>query len=260
LKQTLEADYDPGPLLLRGPNVRFTLANQLLSRTDEGKPLSRFRVGVATQNNEFALTFRARRGARFVIEVMRGVTGNNVLRLREGETSDSVREQVPVKAREFCESILAKVAGGLAWEIHRQRCLLMVRVGARDTSRSLAVNPVTIGFGPVSAAEKWLRGLIHVPALRGNPQRTYPIVETHSRTLLLAIQTLVARGELSTELVKLHWFTRDPKSGTTAIQSADLDSSGAFGDWPQDFGQVELDVEGAYLDAAEARLRREKDG
>src|SRR6266404_946129 len=32
LKQTLEASYDPGPLLLNGPNVKFTAAEQLLSR------------------------------------------------------------------------------------------------------------------------------------------------------------------------------------------------------------------------------------
>ena len=30
LKQTIEASYDPGPLLLSGPNVRFTSADQLL--------------------------------------------------------------------------------------------------------------------------------------------------------------------------------------------------------------------------------------
>src|SRR3954466_13563189 len=32
LKQTLEAPYDPGPLLLDGPHVHFTSADQLLTR------------------------------------------------------------------------------------------------------------------------------------------------------------------------------------------------------------------------------------
>jgi AAA15 family ATPase/GTPase len=32
MKQTLEATYDPGPLLLDGPNVRFTEGEQLLFR------------------------------------------------------------------------------------------------------------------------------------------------------------------------------------------------------------------------------------
>ena len=86
------------------------------------------------------------------------------------------------------------------------------------------------------------------------------IVETHSRTLLLALQTLVAKGELPTDLIKLHWFTRDAKSGTTTIGGADLDEAGAFGDWPEDFAQVELDLESSYIDAAETRLSGARNG
>jgi hypothetical protein len=78
------------------------------------------------------------------------------------------------------------------------------------------------------------------------------VAETHSSLLLLAIQTLVAEGELSPDLVKLHWFTRNEK-GYTEIRSADLDESGAFGDWPEDFGDVELKAQSRYLDAAEKR-------
>ena len=31
LKQTLEASYDPGPLLLNGPNAKFTAVDQIFS-------------------------------------------------------------------------------------------------------------------------------------------------------------------------------------------------------------------------------------
>jgi hypothetical protein len=78
------------------------------------------------------------------------------------------------------------------------------------------------------------------------------VAETHSSLLLLAIQTLVAQGDLSPNLVKLHWFTRN-EEGYTQVTSADLDESGAFGDWPQDFGEVELDAQSRYLDATEKR-------
>jgi predicted ATPase len=86
------------------------------------------------------------------------------------------------------------------------------------------------------------------------------IIETHSQILLLALQTLVAKGELSTDAIILHWFTRDENNGTTTIRSAQLDNAGAFGDWPEDFGQVELELESSYLDAAEARLSGDRDG
>src|SRR5229473_1712071 len=39
LKQTLEAAYDPGALLLNGPNVKFTSADQLLCRGVKGEPV-----------------------------------------------------------------------------------------------------------------------------------------------------------------------------------------------------------------------------
>jgi AAA15 family ATPase/GTPase len=36
LKQTLEAPYDPGPLLLNGPNVKFTSVGQFWPSSYEG--------------------------------------------------------------------------------------------------------------------------------------------------------------------------------------------------------------------------------
>ena len=76
------------------------------------------------------------------------------------------------------------------------------------------------------------------------------VAETHSSLLLLAVQTLVAEGKLSPELVKLHWFTRD-NNGATKIDTADLDEAGAYGDWPEDFDKVDLDTQSRYLDAAD---------
>ena len=78
------------------------------------------------------------------------------------------------------------------------------------------------------------------------------IVETHSSLLLRAVQTLVAKGAISPDLVKLHWFTR-LEDGSTEVKSADLDEHGAFGDWPEDFDETAITTEREYLDAAEAR-------
>ncbi len=80
------------------------------------------------------------------------------------------------------------------------------------------------------------------------------VVETHSAILILGVQTLVAEGKLSPDLVKLHWFNRQP-DGSTEITSADLDEAGAFGDWPEDFADVELKAQSRFLNAAEAKLR-----
>jgi len=77
------------------------------------------------------------------------------------------------------------------------------------------------------------------------------VAETHSSILIRKIQTLVAQGKLKPEIVKLHWFER--KDGVTTIRSADLDERGAFGNWPEDFTEVELETESTYLDAVAER-------
>src|SRR6516164_4991876 len=58
LKQTLEAPYDAGPLLLNGPNVKFTAAAQLLSRIGKRYASEMFQVGMRLSNgDQFRTTF-----------------------------------------------------------------------------------------------------------------------------------------------------------------------------------------------------------
>lgn len=76
------------------------------------------------------------------------------------------------------------------------------------------------------------------------------VVETHSSLLLLGIQTLVAEGDLSPELVKLHWFTRR-EDGVTEVASTDLDKAGTYGEWPLDFDDVSLSIQTRFLDAVD---------
>src|SRR5258708_447351 len=55
LKQTLEAPYDPGPLLLNGPNVKFTSVGQFLpiSEGHSGPKQVALRIGISA-GPEFA--------------------------------------------------------------------------------------------------------------------------------------------------------------------------------------------------------------
>jgi predicted ATPase len=79
------------------------------------------------------------------------------------------------------------------------------------------------------------------------------IIETHSNLLIRAIQTMVARSELASDKVRMHWFSRDIYTGATEIASVQPDSDGSFGDWPMDFDDVTLQYEGEYLDAVAIR-------
>src|SRR5215210_4426381 len=52
LKQTLEASYDPGPLLLDGPHVRFSSADQILSKINGRSLLEEFKVGFESDSGD----------------------------------------------------------------------------------------------------------------------------------------------------------------------------------------------------------------
>jgi len=59
LKQTLEAPYDPGPLLLNGANVKFTSARQFLPVGSGSDSSATFVVKVETSSEtEFTVGFR----------------------------------------------------------------------------------------------------------------------------------------------------------------------------------------------------------
>lgn len=82
------------------------------------------------------------------------------------------------------------------------------------------------------------------------------VAETHSSLLLTAIQTQVARSKIPPDQVMLHWFQRD-EDGITQISSTELDETGAFGEWPVDFADVEMKVDSDYFSAVEDKLMGE---
>ena len=381
LKQTLEAPYDPGALLLKGPNVQFTSVDQLLSHTNSDETINTFCVGVEIAIGAAVRTcFKRSKNQGFDVEETIYNPERSKYRLYRNMPRSAIRSvlarvntKLPLDA-----TILANTA-----IVDRNRCFLRLYVKLEEGDIPLPI-PLIRNEGYLQES---LQEVIHLPGLRGNPERTYPvtavgstfpgtfenyvasvilhwqrdgnvdvlkslnddlkrlrltgkvvakpigdtqvellvnrflqgsnedmvsiadvgfgvsqalpvivalhaanpgqlvyieqpeihlhpraqlamaevladaaiagkrlIVETHSSLLLLGIQTLVAEKKLPPELVKLHWFTQQ-EDGATRITSADLDKTGAFGDWPEDFADVELNSESRYLDAAEARLR-----
>ena len=50
MKQTIEAPYDPGPLLLNGAHVKFTKTAQLLSKISKYKYIKNLAIGLQIYN------------------------------------------------------------------------------------------------------------------------------------------------------------------------------------------------------------------
>ena len=154
--------------------------------------------------------------------------------------------------------------------------------------RSLAADPTGPGPGeidglgvalsqPVSYALHWAAAgeviYIEQPGLGLHPQAAAAIaealahavrrgvravLETYSSILLLAIQTLIAEQQLDHNLVVMHWFSRDPDSGVTKVDSHFPDTTSSLGNWPEDFDETELYWQRRYARASNARLREQQ--
>jgi len=101
-------------------------------------------------------------------------------------------------------------------------------------------------------AQVSLAGIIVAAVKRG----VRVVVETHSSLLLLGVQTELARGELTPEDVRLHWFLRNTQTGETEIKTAEIDTDGTFGTWPVDFDEIALKQQSEFLTAVEKRRTR----
>jgi hypothetical protein len=382
LKQTLEAPSGPGALLLDGPNVRFTSAEQLLSRVWRNGGGLEF--GVHTQLSSgrcIEVVFRREESTGFEVDTMGYSDDGEMRRVVPEMSPDEILAVLPDYARALHDSFQRMRTEQLRWFVYRERCFLSFEL---DPKANVGAGEYKVS--PGARFVRHLQGLIHLPGLRGNPQRTYPkraggplfpgafqdyvasiitqwqskgdprlselaaaledmgltwkveaqpiddtqvelrvgrlthsgpgdqdlvsiadvgfgvsqslpvlvalivaepgqvvyleqpemhlhpraqrrlayaladaanrgvivVAETHSALLLREVQTLVATGKLSTDKVKLHWFQRQ-EDGRTIVTPADLDENGAYGDWPEDFDEVELNAEKAYLDAVESR-------
>jgi predicted ATPase len=382
LKQTLEAPYDPGALLLNGPNSKFTSANQVLSDIGTDLATESFKIILSFGNESIGLFFdyKPETGFRMPVQSYFNENERSALQIFPDMTHEQLIALMPIGLRESFDTLLS--TSDYKLYTSRERCFFKIKC------RNSQGHEITIPYllWTSDTAEKALKEVVHIPGLRGNPERTYPVsavgpvypgtfeyyaasvifdwqlndeiekllklrdamvllgltnavsakpindaqvelrvgrtlgsdnqdtvsiadvglgvsqtlpvlvallaakpgqlvyleqpeihlhpraqtamaqvladaairgvrvvAETHSSLLLLGIQTLVAEGKLPPELVKLHWFTRGD-DGATTIQSADLDEGGAFGDWPEDFGDVTLDAQDRFLDAAERHM------
>ena len=376
LKQTLEAPYDPGPLLLEGPNVQFTSAEQFLSKLVDKKGTDRFQIRIETLKRDFFISVRT--------VFKKGPKGIEIVEMTKIEIK---HELLPPKNVTLYPEMSSKEIKSLADQGLIPKGLIPQRFEAVGRSRCflcLESQDGRMSFEVTHDLEFHIFNTIHLPGLRGNPERTYKptstgprypgtfehyvasiihewqettderlktladalhtlgltgqvgtekigdtrielqvgrlsddktgetdmvsiadvgfgvsqvlpvlvalivaqpgqlvyldepelhlhpraqvalaqvladaakrgvrvVAETHSSLLLLAVQTLVAEGKLSPELVRLHWFTRG-ENGATKIDTADLDEAGAYGDWPEDFDDVDLKAQSRYLDAAD---------
>lgn len=163
LKQTLEAPYDPGPLLLDGPNVQFTKAAQFLSTLPNKNGTDSFQVRIEARDisASYSVTTIYQKG-RWGIQIAK-MTMKNKTWDRSSENwilypdmpSKEIKSQAHQNLLEYADVV------------RRSRCFLDVE--SREDELTWDITKIV---------EYYILDSIHIPILRGNPKRTYKLNST----------------------------------------------------------------------------------
>lgn len=177
MKQTLDASFDPGPLLLHGSNAKFTERAQTLSRGKaRGSRVDRFSVDLQTGAHHRRVVYSDSLDG-FQIESDQFEDAERSVVLLPTLSSNDAKE-LEKHVSGFGETFLNQAKEGsfpgssgqqVGIGVHRDRCFLegVITIG----KSFLAVDPFE------AHTDDWSRlisGIIHVPGLRGNPEREYP--------------------------------------------------------------------------------------
>ncbi|MCH8997422.1 MAG: AAA family ATPase, partial [Proteobacteria bacterium] len=172
LKQTLDAPYDPGALRISGPNVVFTKTDQFLSRMSGQPATNQFSIRVGYDRKYgVKITFKKDPEEKISIKELDYWHDKGKRTLRPGMTQKQI-EKLFGEELEDIKRIAQKrkKTTKLSLKITRRGCFLGV-----DVTTSTNKGEFSAGFfvSPAGALLHHITAIIHVPGLRGNPERTY---------------------------------------------------------------------------------------
>jgi predicted ATPase len=160
MKQTLEAPYDPGALLLDGPHVRCTDVGQIFSRFGE------------ESTDHFSMSIDMLGGQSISVVFQKQTKGG----LDVASTTAINLEGVSVTLHRGARKNIGWQGLRYYYDVVRSRCFLGLRLLRRTEGQKQLAKPIDTDVVPGTAAQTAahaLRAILHVPALRGNPERTY---------------------------------------------------------------------------------------
>jgi predicted ATPase len=185
MKQTLQATYDPGALLLNGPHVKFTSAKQLFNKNNNGQ-INKFDVGIElNKDTKLICTFSQvdgklidlplmKFGRKTLTEVANGQESND-----DGKATIKLMEALDM-SHNYRKAILLTNTSNYYRKINffRKRCFLEGYIIIKSKNKEIDGLITEIQGNPFEFTDtfgKEIQRIIHIPALRGNPERIYQV-------------------------------------------------------------------------------------
>ncbi len=175
LKQTLEKAFDPGALAIDGPLVRFTSAEQFFSHGPSKQASPSFEATYFHNEDYVSFFYGRSRVSGVDLETMafshqaRDYIWKNGQKLSDEEVKDLASSVFAKSELANIVRYLLKQPGGMAVGLTRS----VFAAGVAGESKNSGIGfPF---FNPAAAISVEASNLIHLPGLRGNPERTYLI-------------------------------------------------------------------------------------
>ncbi len=175
LKQTLDSSYDPGPLLLNGPNVRVTTFDQCLSNINNVKRKDRFNVSITrTSTKTLTVEFNKEDGNICVsnLDYKNNINKNDDVTILNNMNRVDIKKIIPKELNNLFANIASSDSKAkVDWTVVRNRCFL-------EFLPLIKIGRVFRPFPSISPSDEFvsdIKQIIHIPGLRGNPERTYPV-------------------------------------------------------------------------------------
>lgn len=174
MKQTIEAPYDPGPLLLYGTNVRFTSSDQFLTKTASETSLQKLAIGVEINSDESVTSTFVKSRSGVELDRMKIDSKGKISIFAEKMDPTAISAAAPKEFEDIVTSMSKELKISPRWGVERERCFFsFVLKGFSGKSERILLRGGPLS--PVFQIQNHLAGIIHVPGLRGNPERTYPV-------------------------------------------------------------------------------------
>lgn len=172
LKQTLENHYDSGSLELFGENAKLTDSSQIISKVPNYKKKS-FSLDMRVGEGACRVTYKYKRGHGLQVDSTTLISPKlpHGLSLKVGMKSEDIESKVPDEQFKALKEFYEEKKLATKWKAIRNKCFLEAELSF-DTKEFA---PLKAGIEPAAHIEKFVTRLIHVPGLRGNPERTYKI-------------------------------------------------------------------------------------
>lgn len=170
IKQTLESAFEPGALLINGANVKFSEITQLFSKNINGKQKQKFTLKFFCEDNQ-SITIIYKNDKKYGLVIEKAIVYEKDFRdklvVSNKTTLNEVLSSMP---KDFNILIKSLLKNHILFSVVNEKSFLKLDFRSSDKKRRIGPG---FKLTPLQVVEQLCKDLIHLPGLRGNPERSY---------------------------------------------------------------------------------------